>query len=234
MCFLERKYNVQTRIHSIDFSKGDKESYESLQTSLSNLNVGILINNVGKSHEMPVPFELTPSEEMESIVEININATLKVTKLVLPKLIERKNGLILNIGSFAGTVPTPLLSTYTGSKSFLVSWTQALGEEVKAKGIVVELVNTYFVVSSMSKIRRPSKMIPLPATYVRSVLRSIGLNGGSICRPYVGTPYWSHGVLDAILSLTGFKKLELWFNHRMQKDIRVRALRKKERESKKN
>ncbi|EOR01751.1 3-ketoacyl-CoA reductase [Wallemia ichthyophaga EXF-994] len=230
---LESKYNIQTKTQSIDFSAGDDKSYEAFDRSIESLNIGVLVNNVGKSHEMPVPFEETPLDEVKSIIEININATLRVTQAVLPKLVERKNGLVLNIGSFAGTVPTPLLATYTGSKSFLVSWSQALGEEVKSKGVTVELVNTYFVVSSMSKIRRPSKLIPLPATYVRSVLRRIGLSGGSISRPYASTPYWSHAIVDAFLCLSGFKKLELWYNHKMQKDIRIRALRKKEREAKK-
>ncbi|TIC07553.1 NAD(P)-binding protein [Wallemia mellicola] len=230
---LESKYNIKTKTQSIDFSAGDDSSYDALSNSIDGLNIGVLVNNVGKSHEMPVPFEQTPLDELKAIVEININATLRVTQAVLPKLIERKNGLILNIGSFAGTVPTPLLATYTGSKSFLLSWTQALGEEVKSKGVTVELVNTYFVVSSMSKIRRPSKLIPLPATYVRSVLTRIGLNGGSISRPYTSTPYWSHAIVDAILSLSGFKRLVLWYTHKMQKDIRQRALRKKEREAKK-
>ncbi|TIA89568.1 hypothetical protein E3P99_02029 [Wallemia hederae] len=230
---LESKYNIHTKTQSIDFSAGDDHSYEALEKSIDGLDIGVLVNNVGKSHEMPVPFEQTPLEELKGIVEININATLRVTQAVLPKMIERKNGLILNLGSFAGTVPTPLLATYTGSKSFLLSWSQALGEEVKSKGVTVELVNTYFVVSSMSKIRRPSKLIPLPATYVRSVLRRIGLSGGSISRPYASTPYWSHAIVDAVLCLSGLKRLELWYNHKMQKDIRVRALRKKEREAKK-
>ena len=61
-------------------------------------------------------------------------------------LLSRKRGLILNLGSFAGSTPSPMLATYSGSKAFLATWTQALGKEVESKGITVQLSNTYFVV----------------------------------------------------------------------------------------
>jgi short-subunit dehydrogenase len=57
-----------------------------------------------------------------------------------------KRGLILNIGSFAGAVPSPMLATYSGSKAFLATFTSALAEEVAKDNITVEHVNTYFVV----------------------------------------------------------------------------------------
>lgn len=86
---LESKYNIQTKSQSIDFSAGDDKSYEAFNRSIEGLNIGVLVNNVGKSHEMPVPFEQTPLDELKGIIEININATLRVTQAVLPKLIER-------------------------------------------------------------------------------------------------------------------------------------------------
>lgn len=76
------------------------------------------------------------------------NATLKVTKLVVPGMIARKRGLILTVGSFASLIPSPLLAVYSGSKAFVSTWSQALGSELKGTGVEVELLNTYFVVSS--------------------------------------------------------------------------------------
>ena len=59
-----------------------------------------------------------------------------------------RKSLVLNVGSFAGLIPTPLLSTYSASKSFLVTFTRALAEEadIKKAGIDVRLLNTYYVV----------------------------------------------------------------------------------------
>jgi NAD(P)-dependent dehydrogenase (short-subunit alcohol dehydrogenase family) len=84
----------------------------------------------------------------------NIHATLLLTRLTLPYLLTKKStpgpkvkSLILNIGSFGGTVPSPLLATYSASKAFLATWNKALGEEVKKDGVVVRLVLPGFVVS---------------------------------------------------------------------------------------
>lgn len=110
-------------------------------------------------------------------------------------LFTSRNGLILNLGSFAGMVPTPYLSVYSGGKAFLSTWSQALGKEVADQGIVVQNVNTYFVVSAMSKIRKPSFLIPLPKPYVASVLNKIGLPCGAQV-PYTSTAYPSHGIAN--------------------------------------
>lgn len=50
------------------------------------------------------------------------------------------------MSSFAGSSPSPMLATYSGSKAFLQTWSQALGKEVESKGITVSLVNAFFVV----------------------------------------------------------------------------------------
>ncbi len=91
-----------------------------------------------------------------------------------------------------------MLAPYAASKVFLSSFSAALGPELKSKGVDVEAVNTYFVVSSMSKIRRASVLIPTPKQFVRASLSKIGLAGGSLFtgRPYLSTPYWSHAILD--------------------------------------
>ena len=64
----------------------------------------------------------------------------------LTDVVFREQGLILNIGSMAGAVPSPMLATYSGTKAFLSTFSSALGAEVKKHRIVVEHVNTYFVV----------------------------------------------------------------------------------------
>ena len=57
-----------------------------------------------------------------------------------------KKGLILNMGSFAGAAPTPMLAIYSASKSFLRTWSEGLAAELTPKGVTIEHVNTYYVV----------------------------------------------------------------------------------------
>lgn len=81
------------------------------------------------------------------------------------------------VGSFSGiTVVSPMLAAYAGSKSFQLSFAAALSQEVKGKGIDVEVANAYFVVSNMSKIRGPNLTTPTPKKYVRAVLSKVCVN----------------------------------------------------------
>jgi 17beta-estradiol 17-dehydrogenase / very-long-chain 3-oxoacyl-CoA reductase len=130
------------------------------------------VNNVGVSHEIPADFVDTSPQELDSIINVNVTATLRITSLIAPSMASRcvtrplpsilrhasldapcsrtyftsKKGLILNMGSFAGAAPTPMLAVYSGSKAYLRTWSDALTAELAPKGVVVEHVNTYFVV----------------------------------------------------------------------------------------
>ncbi|KAL1756237.1 hypothetical protein FB107DRAFT_261311 [Schizophyllum commune] len=232
---IEQKYpGVKTAFHAIDFAKADEAAYEGLAAALKEKDVSVLVNNVGKSHNMPAYLVDVPKDEMLDIVNINVTATLRVTYAVLPGMVQKKRGLILNIGSFAGAVPSPMLAPYSGTKAFLSTFSDALGAEVKKDGITVEHVNTYFVVSKLSKIRKPSLFIPTPAPFVRSVLGKIGLACGAAYsgRPNTSTPYWSHALMDYAMTLVGVKNIFIEHTHRLHVAIRRRALRKAEREAK--
>ncbi|KAN0062676.1 hypothetical protein ACQY0O_004866 [Thecaphora frezii] len=217
---------VETRTQVVDFASGDEKQYAALAETVAQIEVGVLVNNVGKSHDMPVEFAETPIEEMREIVEINVVATLKVSRIVIPQLVERKRGLVLNVGSFAGQVTTPLLATYAGSKAFLIGWSQALGEELAHHNVQVSLLNTYFVTSKLSKIKRSSAMIPTPKRYVAQVLAKVGRQGGAVCRPYTSTTYPGHALVDWATSLLLPRWWLLRFTYGQQVETRKRALRK--------
>lgn len=81
-----------SRIHAIDFASADGQAYASLKSSIDSLDapIGVLVNNVGVSHSMPVPFAECPEDEMEGTLDINARATMRITRIVLPHLL--KNG----------------------------------------------------------------------------------------------------------------------------------------------
>ncbi|KAI9045822.1 ketoreductase [Aspergillus affinis] len=223
---------VQTKTLAMDYARNQDSDFENLKALVDELDVAVLVNNVGKSHDIPTPFALTPEDELTDIVTINCLGTLRTTQLVVPGMVQRKRGLILTMGSFGGLLPTPLLATYSGSKAFLQQWSSALGSELEQHGITVELVQAYLITSAMSKIRRASATIPNPRTFVKAVLSKIGRNGGSPTYAYSSSPYWSHGLMAWFLTcVTGtMGKLVLGQNRGMHESIRKRALRKAERE----
>lgn len=203
----------------IDFASASASDYEALAKAIGDRDVGVLVNNVGMSHNMPVPFHETEDKELDSIVNINVFATLRVTKIVTPGMVRRcvpfractfhlflsfaydiesnrKRGLVLQLGSFAGQFPSPLLTTYSGTKAFLIGFNAALGEELSRSGVTVQLLNTYFVVSAMSKIRKSSALIPMPKAYVANALAKIGRQGGAQGRPFEATVWPMQGIFD--------------------------------------
>ena len=230
---IESTYKVKTRNLAMNFADNHDPDYARLDHLISDLDVAILINNVGKSHDIPVTFAETAPEEMRDIITINCTGTLRTTAIVLPGMMSRKRGLILTMGSFGGLLPTPLLATYSGSKAFLQQWSSSLGAEVAPYGITVELVQSYLVTSAMSKIRRPTMTIPTARAFVKAVIGKIGRSGGAQGWAYTSTPYWSHGIMQWLLStFVGLSnRLVVEQNKGMHEAIRKRALQKRERES---
>lgn len=218
----------------MDFSKDSDEDYQRLAELIKGLDIGVLINNVGQSHSIPVSFLDTPSNELQSIVTINCLATLKTTQVVAPLIVARKKrGLILTIGSFAGWIPTPYLATYSGSKAFLQHWSSSLAAELKPKNVDVELCLSYLVTTAMSKVRRTSTLVPNPKQWVKSALGHIGIGGQNFAHTY--TAYWSHALMAWWVENTigAGNSWGIWYNLKMHIDIRNRALRKAAREAKK-
>ncbi|KAL8829255.1 MAG: hypothetical protein Q9170_006250 [Blastenia crenularia] len=229
---------ISVKTLAFDYSTSHEESStQQLKAAIEELDdVAVLVNNVGKSHDIPVSFVDTTEKEMRDIININVHGTLLTTSLVAPRMVAQKRGLILTMGSFGGLMPTPLLATYSGSKAFLQQWSTALGSELQPHGVTVELVQSYLVTSAMSKIRRSSLMVPSARGFVRSALGRVGRTGGAQGWGWTSTPYWTHALMQwGISAVAGIN--DTWVvrvNKRMHEGIRKRASRKKEREGKKS
>jgi short-subunit dehydrogenase len=97
--------------------------------------VDILVNNAGhgfrgKAWEIPLDHDL-------SMVRLNIEAVLRLTKLFLPQMVQRGRGRILNTASVAGFEPGPLFAVYHATKAFVLSWSEALAVELEDTPITV-------------------------------------------------------------------------------------------------
>ncbi|KAL0933437.1 3-ketoacyl-reductase [Colletotrichum truncatum] len=233
---IEAKFSgkILVKVLAMDYTRDDNADYDRLAQTIDGLDVGILINNVGQSHSIPVPFLLTARDELQNIVTVNCLGTLKTTQVVAPIMQKRKSGLILTMGSFAGWIPSPYLATYSGSKAFLQHWSTSLAAELKSDGIDVQLVVSYLITTAMSKIRRTSLLIPNPKSFVRAALGKVG-TGIYQDFAYSYTPWWSHALLLWVVENTIGVAHE-WavaFNLKMHADIRTRALKKAARDAKK-
>ncbi|RMC00290.1 hypothetical protein DUI87_22897 [Hirundo rustica rustica] len=198
---IREKYKVETKVIVADF--GEREDiYNGIKAGLEGLEIGVLVNNVGMSYGYPEYFIDIPELEktIDKMVNINIMSVCKMTRLVLPGMLERSKGIILNIASASGMCPTPLLTLYSATKAFVDYFSRGLHAEYKSKGIIVQeferrmkeeqelfvydygvpvetdkSVLPYYVATKMSKIRKPTLDKPSPETYVRAALGTVGL-----------------------------------------------------------
>jgi short-subunit dehydrogenase len=116
------------------------ESVESAVTEATRRfgRIDVLVNNAGISAQAFVSD--APFETLERQMDVNYFGVVRMVRAVLPQMLERGTGTILNIGSVAGRVPYPSMATYGASKAALHAFTQALRGEVAHRGVRVVAV----------------------------------------------------------------------------------------------
>jgi short-subunit dehydrogenase len=142
-----------------------------------NLEIEFLVNNAGFGGTGRF-VERDLSRDLE-MVQVNVAAVVHLTGLLLPAMVARKSGRILNMGSTAGFQPGPFMATYYATKGFVNSWTEALARELRGTGVTATVVcpgatNTEFGAISGNGTSRLFRMAAMPATPVaRSAYRAM-------------------------------------------------------------
>lgn len=132
---LSSEFGVEARYIAADLEQPDAAQRIFDETTRNSTVVDILVNNAG--HGQNGKFWEIPIERDISIVRLNIEAVLRLTKLFLPPMIQRGRGRILNTASIAGFMPGPLLAVYHASKAFVLSLSEALSTETEDTGVTV-------------------------------------------------------------------------------------------------
>src|ERR1700722_4867475 len=115
--------SVEAGVHTVEHDLGPVE---------------VVVNNAGWDDFMP--FIATSEDFWDKILDVNFKGALRVTKAVLPGMIEREFGRIVNIGSDAGRGGSSLEAVYSGAKGGIIAFTKTLAREVATKGITVNAV----------------------------------------------------------------------------------------------
>jgi len=132
---LQGAYGTRSLVIASDLERRDSplEIFETLERK--GVHVDVLVNNAGQGFRGK--FAETPGENDEAMVNLNIQAVLRLTKHFLPPMISQGQGRILNTASVAGFEPGPLLAVYHATKAFVLSWTEALAVELENTGVTV-------------------------------------------------------------------------------------------------
>ncbi len=105
------------------------------ELSTRRLEIDILVNNAG--YGQSGSFASTDEVTELGMIQLNIGALTALTKRVLPAMLGRGHGRILNVASTAGFQPGPFVAVYSATKAYVVSFSEALAEELAGSGITV-------------------------------------------------------------------------------------------------
>merc|ERR1719261_2468285 len=151
MAELAAKYpNVQVKTEVVDFGSFGQKDVAKITQMLAGLEVGVLVNNVGISYPFPQWFNELTEAEVQSIMTINIESVVWMTRAVLPQMLARKKGAIVNMSSASARPPNPLLAVYSSTKGFVENFTKSLALEYRAKGIDFQCQSPLWVATAIT------------------------------------------------------------------------------------
>jgi uncharacterized protein len=101
-------------------------------------SVEVLVNNAGFGHQ--ADFARSPSERMVEMVRVNVEAVVDLTSRFLASMVERGRGSVINVASTAAFQPMPGSAVYAASKSFVLSFSEAIRTELRGTGVTVTAV----------------------------------------------------------------------------------------------
>ena len=130
---LAARHGVDARVLAADLAREDAP--EEIARALNGVSVDVLINNAGFG--VHGPFTRTNWDGERRLLQVNLLAPVRLTKLFLPRMVERGSGRILNVASTAAFVPGPMMAMYYASKAFLLSFSLAVANEVQGSGVTV-------------------------------------------------------------------------------------------------
>lgn len=135
---LQRELSEQCKIRIITLDVRDAEAIDTFAKYLSDnhIDVDILINNAGLALGTE-PANLANLKDWDNMVDTNIKGLIHMTHALLPRMVARDRGHIVNIGSIAGSWPYPGGNTYCATKAFVEQFTRCLRADILGKHIRV-------------------------------------------------------------------------------------------------
>ena len=151
---LKKQLEIKVKVQTLVFDVRDKDMVFQLLDNLPEKwkKIDILVNNAGNAHGLD-PIHEGKLEDWEAMIDINVKGLLYVSKGVIPGMVERKSGHIINIGSIAGKEIYPNGNVYCASKFAVDAINNGMRLDLNKYGIKVSQVNPGLVDTEFSMVR---------------------------------------------------------------------------------
>ncbi len=135
---LQQRYRIQVWVLPKDLAQPEAPVALVRELQAAQVNVEILVNNAGfGGYGFFAETDWTQEAQM---LQVNVVALTQLTKLLLPDMIARKHGFILNVASTAAFIPGPLMAVYYATKAYVLSFSEAIANEVQGTGVSVTVL----------------------------------------------------------------------------------------------
>lgn len=133
--YLSGMYGVRTEVIAADLAEQETPQAIMGEIDRRGLGVDVLINNAGFGDWGL--FGRADLQRHLDMIQVNVVALTVLTRLALPRMVSQRRGRILNVASTAGFAPGPLMAGYYATKAYVISFSEAIGNELKGTGITV-------------------------------------------------------------------------------------------------
>jgi len=140
---------LPTKVETLVFDVRDRNA---VAKALSGKKVDVLINNAGNAHGLS-PIQSGNIDDWDAMMDINVKGLLYVTREILPQMVERKSGHVINIGSIAGKEVYPGGNVYSASKFAVDAITRSMRIDLNASGVKVTGIHPGLVETEFALVR---------------------------------------------------------------------------------
>lgn len=151
---LQKQLQANTAVHVLQFDVRDKKEVHSAIESLPQefSQIDVLVNNAGNAHGLD-PIQKGNLEDWDAMIDINVKGLLYVSRAIIPQMLERRSGYIVNIGSLAGKEVYPNGNVYSASKHAVDAINKGMRIDLNGSGIRVGAINPGLVETNFSDVR---------------------------------------------------------------------------------
>lgn len=164
---LAADYGVETNVFPADLSKPDAAAKLVAAVAKAGLDIDMLVNNAGVLEFGS--FHETDKGKIDNILALNVQGLTSLLHAVLPQMVARGCGRVMNLSSISAFWPIPDLSTYAASKAYVLHLTESLSEEYKDKGITFTAVCPSMTETPMVADVRNEGGVTMPAMLIGDV-----------------------------------------------------------------
>jgi hypothetical protein len=132
---LQQSHSAQVKVVTIDLSAPGASDELIGGLRREGIHIDVLVNNAGFG--LHGPFADMPTADALALIDVQIRSFTQLTSMLLPGMLERGRGGILNVASTAAFQPGPLMAVYYAAKSYVLSFTEALAGELRGTGVRV-------------------------------------------------------------------------------------------------